>query len=140
MKSSLYLRFGKRALDLAIAPATPARAIATLIARGGSTIPTGPSTDLLNAGATDAAVTAILPTSLDTTSAALNSDHVSTTLDVGLVAPPVPVVQPPTPNDAADGDLAELVPQVSGEDNEETTATDVLFTSIGSTANDLCPW
>ena len=87
-----------------------------------------------------ATFTAILPPALATTSAVINPDNVSTTVDVGLMAPPVPVVQSPTPIDEPIGDLAELVPIFTGENNEETAATDELFASVGTTGDELCPW
>ncbi len=123
-----------------IAQATSAGAIAMPITRGASVITVGPTTDLFHAAATGSTFTATLPTSLNTTSAALNPDHVSTTIDVGLIAPPAPVVQPPTANDQSAPETTDLPTSITGDFTEETNATDDLFASLGATTNDLCPW
>ena len=123
-----------------VAPATPAGAASTPIARAASIINVSPATDLFNTGATGPTFTAILPPALATTSAVINPGNVSTTVDVGLIAPLVPFVQSPTPIDEPIGDLAELVPIFTGENNEETAATDELFASVGTTGDELCPW
>ena len=123
-----------------IAPATPAGATSTPVARAASVIDVSPTLGVILAGATGVTFTAILPPALATTSAVINPDNVSTTVDVGLIAPPVPVVQSPTPIDEPIGDLAELVPIFTGENNEESAATDELFASVGTTGDELCPW
>ncbi len=123
-----------------IAPATGAGATSTPIARAASVNTVGPTLGLIHAVATDNTLTAIVPPSLNTISAELNSDDVSTTVDVGLIAPPVAAVQPPTVNNQTPPEATELAPTITGEFTEETNATDDLFTSIGSTTNDLCPW
>ena len=123
-----------------IAPATPAGATSTPIARAASSFDVSPAMDLFNTGATGPTFTAILPPGLATTSAAINVGNVSTTVDVGLIASPVPSVQSPTAIDEPIGDLVELASIVTSENNEETSATDDLFASLGTTAEDLCPW
>lgn len=97
-------------------------------------------TNLFNAGAMGSIVTPILPTSLTTTSAVLNPYSVSTTVDVGLIAFPVPAAQPALANAQSNQETTVPIPQVTSEIVEEMSATDDLFARIGSTANDLCPW
>jgi len=59
---------------------------------------------------------------------------------VGLIAPPIPATQTVVANAPANPDTTEPIPEVPSELVEQTSATDDLFASLGSTANDLCPW
>jgi hypothetical protein len=133
-----------------IAPATSAgatsvgetltAATSSPVVRAAATINVVPTVPLFEASVIGSAVTAIVPTSLAATSGELNSDHVSTTVDVGLIAPLVPATQPLPASAPANPETTEPIPQVTSELVEERSATDDLFASLGSTADDLCPW
>ncbi len=78
--------------------------------------------------------------SFATTSAAINGGNVSTTVDIGLIAvlsaPHLPVV-----DDTSEDRPESIAPSamLSGDD-ATPSATDDLFTSLGSATSDLCPW
>jgi ELWxxDGT repeat protein len=118
-----------------IAPAT-----SSPIVRAAATINDGPTVPLFNAGVTGSLVTPILPPFLAATSSALNPEQVSTTVDVGLIAPSIPATQPVVANDGGTVEATDPIPVVTSELVEQTSATDDLFTILGNTAHDLCPW
>ena len=123
-----------------IAPATPAGATSAPVVRSATTNTVGPMTNLFIAGDPGSIVSVILPTTLATTSAVLNPDHVSTTVAVGLIALPAPATQPTLVDDPAKPETTEPIPEVTSELVEDWSATDDLFASLGSTADDLRPW
>jgi hypothetical protein len=122
------------------AGATPVGATSSPVVRAAATINVSPTVPLFQAGVTGSVVTAILPTSLATTPAVPNPDHVSTTVDVGLIAPPIPATQQVVANAPANPETTEPIPKVTSELVEERSATDDLFASLGNTSGDLCPW
>ena len=125
-----------------LAPVTSAGAISSPVARAASIIDVSPTTGLFTAGVTGTLFTAILPTGLATTSAVINPNHVSTTIDVSLIA--LPVVPraglPPVAPDLHQPESADRASLIASREEQEPAALDELFGSIASASGDLPPW